>query len=330
MVSARAAYEAALGISRREGRSDEWLILGQLASVALDCGDPDAGELLEAAVQGLAAHDDHRRSASMARLAELAVEQGRPDDAAAWARDALRVIERAGQLRFEGFLLGHVGLAQEARGDLQEARATLARAEVANEGRGHPVLGGIIASWRGRIDAELGLHATARQHLDRARAVLRDNDKLRWLPELCAAHLDPSTALSVLEASMAAPPASEVRLARQRLQAAIGVPAHAVRIAADGAWFETPGHPRADLSTRHAIRRVLLRLVDARRDEPGVELNVDALFDAGWPGQAAVQRAARDRVYHAVATLRRMGLEELLRRGEHGWYLVPEALVTVE
>ncbi len=321
MAGARAAYEAALAIARREGPGDEWLILGQLGSVALDCGDADAGELLEAAVQGLAAHDDHRRSASMARLAELAIEQGRPDDAISWARDALRVVGRAGQLRFEGYLLGHVGLAQEARGELHEARATLARAEQANEGRGHPVLGAIIASWRGRIDAELGFHAPARQHLERARAVLGDNEKLRWLPELCAAHLDLSTAPAVLAASQAAPPASEVRLARARLDRAARAARPGVRYAEDGSWFEAPGYPRADLSTRHPIRRVLLRMLEARRDEPGVELDVDALFAAGWPGQTAVPRAARDRVYHAVATLRRLGLEPVLERGEHGWRL---------
>ena len=51
------------------------------------------------------------------------------------------------------------------------------------------------------------------------------------------------------------------------------------------------------------------------------------LFEVAWPGQRALQKAAADRVYNAVATLRRLGLDAVLRRQDDGYLLDPDVAI---
>ena len=68
-----------------------------------------------------------------------------------------------------------------------------------------------------------------------------------------------------------------------------------LELEADGAQFRL-GEATGDLASRHAIRRVLGALVASRREAPGVALDVERLFAAGWPGETALPDAARERV----------------------------------
>jgi hypothetical protein len=340
---ARAAYEEALAWTQAHGAGDEGLLFGQLGSVALDLGDPDAIGLLEAAIDAL--EGDHRRALSMAKLGEARLEAGDVQGARQVIGDALEVLRATHHLRFEGYVLGFLGLVLEAAGEVGAARDTLATAEAANAGQGHPVLGAIIAAWRGRLEADAGLPAAAVAHLERSDAVLAGG-KLGRLPQVCGGHVllaeataalaggadpDPSLARvrAVLVQTAEGPPASEVRIARARLSAALATlesarPVEQLVVGPDTAWFQLGSAERVDLSSRHAIRRVLAHLVEARGGEP---LDVPALFMAGWPGETAVLKAQRNRVYHALATLRRWGLEPWLERGEEGWRLAAGLVV---
>ncbi|MEZ4317734.1 MAG: hypothetical protein R3F61_09520 [Myxococcota bacterium] len=85
-------------------------------------------------------------------------------------------------------------------------------------------------------------------------------------------------------------------------------------------WFETPAGERVDSRTRAALRRILAALVDARG---GPGLSMDQVFEAGWPGQTVGPEAAGNRVYTAIAALRRMGLDPVLVRHDDGYHLVP-------
>jgi hypothetical protein len=58
-----------------------------------------------------------------------------------------------------------------------------------------------------------------------------------------------------------------------------------------------------------------------RRPRP---LTLDALFEAGWPGEHIVQTAAHRRVYTAIGTLRDLGLRDVLIRRDDGYLLAPD------
>ena len=55
-------------------------------------------------------------------------------------------------------------------------------------------------------------------------------------------------------------------------------------------------------------------------------LSTEALFEAGWPGERAIERAARNRVQQAMSTLRKLGLRSILD-AERGRYRLREDLL---
>ncbi|MCB9764759.1 MAG: tetratricopeptide repeat protein [Alphaproteobacteria bacterium] len=97
-------------------------------------------------------------------------------------------------------------------------------------------------------------------------------------------------------------------------------------VAADGAWFAPPGGARVSLARRPTLQPILAALLEARLAQPGEPLPQDALLEVGWPGERVVPRAARSRIYTAVRTLRRFGLD-ILERARDGYLLDAEAPV---
>jgi tetratricopeptide (TPR) repeat protein len=97
-----------------------------------------------------------------------------------------------------------------------------------------------------------------------------------------------------------------------------------LRVSADRTLVVTPDDARIDLSRRGPMRRLLDALVGAHRDTPGRTLDLDALFEAGWPGQQAAGTSGHARVYVAVSTLRKLGLADVLQTVDDGYRLDPE------
>lgn len=79
------------------------------------------------------------------------------------------------------------------------------------------------------------------------------------------------------------------------------------RVASDGAFVERAG-ARTEVPGRGPLRRLVVALCAARVERPGAGLDVAELFAAGWPGERASARSARNRVHVAVSTLRKLGL----------------------
>jgi hypothetical protein len=92
---------------------------------------------------------------------------------------------------------------------------------------------------------------------------------------------------------------------------------------ADGLWFQLPGGPVVSIERWRPLQRVLSRLVEERQARPGQPLPVDALVLAGWPGERMLARAGATRVYTAIASLRRLGLRDVLLSVERGYMLAP-------
>jgi hypothetical protein len=93
-------------------------------------------------------------------------------------------------------------------------------------------------------------------------------------------------------------------------------------ISETGYWFVS-GSERVDLSRRPSLRRILARLVDAHRAGSQRPITVAQLMESGWPGEIMIRESGCERVYTAIRTLRRMGLEGILVTRDGGYVLDP-------
>ncbi|MBK6534308.1 MAG: FHA domain-containing protein [Deltaproteobacteria bacterium] len=87
-------------------------------------------------------------------------------------------------------------------------------------------------------------------------------------------------------------------------------------VASNARWISMPDGQRLDLLGRPVLMRMLRALV--RSELP---VDVPTLTEAIWPGARMVAESGAARVYAAVATLRRLGLREVLARREDGYWL---------
>jgi hypothetical protein len=94
-------------------------------------------------------------------------------------------------------------------------------------------------------------------------------------------------------------------------------------IARDASWFRPPSASRVDIAGRKALRGVLHELASARLRGPGHPTAIENLLLAGWPGEKVIKRSGCNRVYVAIATLRQLGLGDLLRKHATGYLLDP-------
>lgn len=99
-------------------------------------------------------------------------------------------------------------------------------------------------------------------------------------------------------------------------------------VARDGAWFRAPGGQQVPLGKRKALSAILAALAEAR--EAGSGCPRAELIEAGWPGERILEAAATQRLRVALSTLRKLGLEPLIRTLDDGYALgsdVPVARV---
>ena len=102
-------------------------------------------------------------------------------------------------------------------------------------------------------------------------------------------------------------------------------PAPRLQVGTEARWFEVAGRPTVNLSRRGPIRRILLALLEAHPE--GRALDVSDMVSAGWPNEVVSAEVGATRVYTAVRTLRRLGLEGVLVTQDSGYLLAPRAVV---
>jgi hypothetical protein len=101
-------------------------------------------------------------------------------------------------------------------------------------------------------------------------------------------------------------------------------------VAHDAAFFRSPDAPeQVSLTRRKAVRGVLRALVAARLARPGIPVSVEALVAAGWPGEKILPAAGAERVYAAIATLRRLGLRGFIAQQADGYLLRADRTVLI-
>lgn len=88
-----------------------------------------------------------------------------------------------------------------------------------------------------------------------------------------------------------------------------------------------PDGARHELGSRRAVWRILLVLVDDHAAGDGRVADVARLIAAGWPGEQPSPDSGAGRVYVALSSLRKLGLDAYLERHDGGWRLAPRVRV---
>ena len=287
----------------------------------------ERGELAEAATSYARAleileRSGDRRLVAIARtnLGSLHHERGELAQAIAAHGAAIESLRFLGDVRSEALCLARLGAALACKGELHDAERALSLARSLVDETADVVSHGAVRVF----DAFVAL-----AEADRANAAGDDSGVQRHLStvrdRVAFAHQRDGDAPSLAERS------DDVRLAL-RILAAGGArllvdPAgredegEALLVSDEARWMRAPGGALEDLRRHGVLRRILLALLEQRRVAPGRGLSVEALVRAAWPGERIQPEAAANRVYVAVAKLRRRGLSECLLRNDEGYLL---------
>jgi hypothetical protein len=98
---------------------------------------------------------------------------------------------------------------------------------------------------------------------------------------------------------------------------------------ADAAWVQVRDSCEIDLGRRPQLRRILQVLLDSFQSHPGAVMSAAVLFEQSWPGQSISAESAANRVRVAIATLRGLGLRNLVQLHGGGYRLDPSAVIRV-
>ncbi|MEM9691159.1 MAG: hypothetical protein AAGA56_01320, partial [Myxococcota bacterium] len=342
---ARAHLEEALQeMKASDNRHWEGVIVGYLGALALEQGDlREAQRRLRPAAEQLAALGIKRAAAIVTgHRGAAAFALDRLEEAEQHYRAALRAHRQTGP-DFVGLTLAALAAIAGRRSNWDLAEAELRRAEAATVHACRAsfriavdLYRGVVEAERARAALESGDERQGESWAAKARARLRlvgpnaDNpsaDNPGAEPERSRVTLrstEARSAWATLRRSL-----SELELRQQQLRR-VHDPA-ALVVDSAGRWFRAPHATKStSLDHRKPLQRVLRALMRARLHSPAPALPVPRLVAQGWPGEKILAEAGRNRVYAAVAALRRMGLRDVILREPAGYVLDPAVDIVVK
>ncbi|MBX2802902.1 MAG: tetratricopeptide repeat protein [Myxococcales bacterium] len=306
--------------------------IGNLGAVDHDLGRYErAEERYASALAGLRRVSDRRAEATvLANQAVLRQEEGQLEAAEAAYRTVLSLHEAAGDVRMRAITEGNLGLLLHELGNPEQARQLHSQAWAHLQDIPDSKSRGLCLARLGAAAAAMGDTEAARRHFqEAARQVAYSEDRVpAVVVDLFEAFLSQAegrtddVAKRLERASEAIRISGDARVAARLLRSAVPEAQPALEVG--DTWFVPPGGDRADLSRHASVRRMFQALVAARRAEPPVSLDVDGLFEAGWPGERIAVESTRNRVHVNLAKLRTLGLRGILRRTPEGYELDPE------
>ncbi len=341
LAEARLHYEAGLAVAQAGGhRREEAVLLGNLGGLAQEAGRlTEAGDRLRRSRATLLTVGDDRSAAIMlGNLGFLLMQTDRLGEADEALGAAAEALAQLGALTYSGIFEG-----SRAEGALLggRPRAALAHAEagLARMGDAEAVYGALFTVMRAAALALAGDLPAARAAAaagEGAVAALPDpytrQAAALYLAQIAVAAGD----LDAAAAARAAVPAADyaasyaVRSAAHLLDGALAAQraaraeaqGAALRVAADGAWFQVPDSAApVSLARRQVLQRLLAALAASREASPGQPTPAEALVAQTWPGERILPAAARNRLHVAVASLRKLGLGRLLIHSDEGYAL---------
>ncbi len=239
-----------------------------------------------------------------------AMDEGDVDAARAGFERACARLREAGDDRFEALFRAHLAVARLRGGDEAGAERDLEAAQSKIDASGDPYLSLAVRLlhtplWRARARGEAAAALEAR-----VRAVLAEAEA--GDPSPVSQSADALFALRAARAALGEPDeeASEDDW-----------PADTLVVHPDADWMRPPGGARVELERREALRRLLERLCQMRVDAPGRPVPRDDLIARAWPGERILRKAAQNRLRVGIATLRKLGLADVLRTEPGGYRL---------
>jgi predicted ATPase len=283
---------------------------------------------------------------AVANLGQLAQERGQLDRAESLLAHALECFRTACEPHYEAVYGLAYGELLFERGRHDEARVWFEAADQFFRGwLAHRQTAMLHALWAA-LEAQVGDLPAAEEHLAVARQRVDrvDNDLVRLAVEIHAQHVMLArggaggaavvrTRMHELVAARAelVETSFDLRFAVRLLTRALtSTSGEALRVGRNCAWFEARGRPRAELARRGSLKRILAALVEAHRTRPDCALGRDALLAHGWPGERLLPEAAGTRLRVAIATLRSLGLRDVLLTREDGYLLDPRVEIRAE
>jgi predicted ATPase len=341
---ARACYESALMGAQAIGDMRlEAIMTANLGAIDHDIGRfEEAAASYDRALDMLRQINDPRMEGNCwMNLGVLEQEEGNAKVARRHYERALALVSGLDRLR-EAVTLGNLGLLEHEAGALDEARARHESALALLGEIGDVYSEALCRARLGAVLAAQGELAAAERHLDAAERLMAGRDRLEL--ELIALHRcfldiaagEQDAAFERAEAAQVGraggPALAEVNddarmLLRMLAKVLERGPGPRLEVGPDGSWFRCPGGPRESLEKHAAARNILDRLTSERLANPGEPLSADELFIAGWPGVKIAQQSANNRLYVALAKLRKSGLKLLLLRTDGGYLLDPHTPV---
>lgn len=289
-----------------------------LAIVALEEGEHATATEHAAAARALArgVGDAWTEGMITGVLGHIALDTGESAAADARYREAEPLLLRAEDGRSLGIVKAAWAVALDRLGETLEATRRLAEARELTSARGRPGDQEAVALFGAVLELARAGHLHARGDAQAARAMLDDVQRLVLRIADPAGGVFRSDEVRFAE-----------RLAKRQLDATLGRlgPAAAgpseLVVAPDGHWFRLPSGEKTTIRGRPVAGRLLLLLAKHAVTEPGKPVLAAELIAAGWPGEKIMPAAAQNRLYVAMARLRQLGLNELIRNEGDGYFV---------
>lgn len=319
--------------------------------LACDAGDVERARALNAeAIEHQERFGESWLAAlSLANLAQLEQEHGRFERAESLLERAIERFRAAGEPEYETIYAAVCAGLYLEWGKLELAHLWFEAAQGPLDGLSPAVARILVAGGRAVLAALEGDRDAAGDHLERARrdavrsastltrvlieryaaAVaialgrMSDVDRAAWAARLDAPAADTSADARVARGNI------DVRFAGRLVALALHrTSSEKVLEVARGALSFAIGDDEVDLSRRGAPRRILEVLVKEHGGR-GRALGVAALAEAGWPGERILVEARATRVRVAIATLRKLGLRDVLLTRDDGYLIDPDVAIRV-
>lgn len=302
-----------LAIHREVGaRHWEGVALSYLAAAEQDDGRIAEAHALYASAISLLSEIEVKRALGVALAGEGSAflwERRIPEAKAHYLRalDIARVMSPD----HEGLIVAGLAVIAAMEADLVTAADSFECAERALEDHARPALLDAIRVHRGHLELarwkrapvehQPAQWAAARACLEAASAWSARSAEVRFAQRLLAREIE----------ALSPPPVS----IEDRRALVVGL---------NGAWFRPPGAKTSvRLHRRRALQRLLEALSDQHAKRHGEALSIARMVEQGWPGERVLPEAGTERVYTAVATLRKLGLRKLLLQRDDGYLLDP-------
>jgi predicted ATPase len=296
-----------------------------------------------------------QRSDYHARLGGIHHDRGAFAAADAEYRRALVIARRARSRRREAIALGALGVLYWEMGRYDRSRKTHERAIAVIKGHGDRAYEGICLASLGGVEALAGNLLRASRLIARARllvaperdqrilnavdlydaiVVLAASARLARKHPVRASELRDRARSQIARATAAEQPSGEdTRVALRIIRSSFGRDATGLatrehlHVHAGRKWFQLDGRV-VSLATKPTLGNLLFALGDRHARQPGQAMTTFELLDAGWPAQSIGALAGTNRVYVALAALRKLGLTRVLLRTADGYRLSPTLDVT--